>query len=125
LGLLSVGDALRFYPYRHHDFSRTVPISALRVGIEQTVQGTVEHSREIRMGRGGRMRAAEVRIRDASGNSINAVWFNQPFIARSLAAGDEIAIAGKVTDYRGRPAFTNPENEKLTDDLKHTGRIVP
>ncbi|MEX2229531.1 MAG: ATP-dependent DNA helicase RecG, partial [Dehalococcoidia bacterium] len=125
LGLITVGDVLRFYPYRYHDFSRTVPISALREGVDQTVRGEVITARETRMGRGGRMRAAEVTIRDDAGSTIQAIWFNQPFIARGLAAGDEIALAGKVGVYRGRPTFTNPEYEKITEDLRHTGRLVP
>ncbi len=125
LGLRTVRDALHFYPYRHHDFSHTVPISALRIGAEQTVRGVVERSREVRMGRGGRMRAAEVTIRDAAGSTIGATWFNQPFVARSLREGEEIALAGRVTMYRNHAAFTNPEYEKLSDDPHHTGRIVP
>ncbi len=125
LGLHTVGDVLRFYPYRFHDFSRTVPISALREGVEQTVRGEVLSAKEIRMGRGGRMRAAELTIRDAAGSTIQAIWFNQPFVARGLATGDEMALAGKVGTYRGRATFTNPEYEKITEDLRHTGRLVP
>ena len=127
LGIATIGDALRHYPYRHHDFSQVVPITALQADREQTIQGRVERSREIRMGRGGRMRAAEVTISDASGASIRATWFNQPFIVRSLPSGAEVAIAGKVTIYRGRPAFQNPEFERLDTDhgARHTGRLVP
>ncbi|MBM3140093.1 MAG: ATP-dependent DNA helicase RecG, partial [Chloroflexi bacterium] len=125
LGLHTVGDALRFYPYRHHDFTRTVPIAALRIGVEQTVQGVVERAREVRMGRGGRMRAAEAFVRDAQGSTIQAIWFNQPFVARSLREGEEVALAGRVGAYRNRPAFTNPEYEKITPELRHTGRLVP
>src|SRR5690606_32866088 len=82
VGIATVGDALRYYPYRHHDFTRTVPISALRFGEEQTVRGRVVSARELRMGVGGRMRSAEVVIADDSGASIQAVWFNQPYMAR-------------------------------------------
>ncbi|MPZ98224.1 MAG: ATP-dependent DNA helicase RecG [Dehalococcoidia bacterium] len=126
LGVQTIGDALRYYPYRHHDFTQTVPIAALRFGVDQTVRGVVESSRDLRFGRGrGGRGAAEVVLRDAAGSSIQAIWFNQPFIARSIRVGSEIALAGKVGQYRNRPAFQNPEYETLTEEMKHTGRLVP
>ena len=127
LGLFTVGDVIRNYPRRHNDFSLTVPISELREGVEQTIHGTIDRSREIRMGRSGRMRSTEVQISDASGASIRVLWFNQPYLARSMREGAEIAVAGLVRNYRGRAAFQNPEFEILTDKAgqRHTGRIVP
>ncbi len=125
LGVVTIADALRHYPYRHHDFSRTVPISQLRIGHEQTIRGTVDRARAIRMGRGGRMQATEATISDASGARIRVVWFNQPYLAKQLPPGTEIAVAGNVRAYRGRPTFDNPAYERITDDLRHTGRLVP
>ena len=125
LGVLTIADALRHYPYRHHDFSRTVPISQLRIGHEQTIRGTVDRARAIRMGRGGRMQSTEATISDDSGARIRVVWFNQPYLAKQLPPGTEIAIAGGVRAYRGRPTFDNPAYERITDDLRHTGRLVP
>ena len=125
LGVVTIADALRHYPYRHHDFSKTVPISQLRIGHEQTIRGTVDRARAIRMGRGGRMQATEATISDASGARIRVVWFNQPYLAKQLPPGTEIAVAGNVRAYRGRPMFDNPAYERITDDLRHTGRLVP
>ena len=125
LGVRTVADALRTYPYRHHDFSNTVPISQLVVGQEQTVRGTVDRVGEIRMGAGGRMRSSEAWLSDDLGSHIQLIWFNQPFIARSLQAGTELAVSGTVTAFRGRPAFNNPEFERLGTAGTHTGRLVP
>ena len=129
LGLRTVGEALRHYPYRHHDFSRTVPIAQLRVGVEQTVRGTVDRAREVRMGRRGRMRSTEATISDEAGASVRVVWFNQPYLARQLRPGAEIAIAGTAIAYRGHTTFQNPQFELLdepgTDGQTHTGRLVP
>ena len=128
LGLRTVGDALRHYPTRHNDFSSTVPVSQLRIGLEQTVRGTLSKVREVRMGRGGRMRSTEATVLDEAGTAIRVVWFNQPFIARQLEEGSEIALAGTVTAFRGRPTFQNPDFERLGERLgepAHTGRLVP
>ena len=125
LGITTIGDALRHYPYRHHDFSKTVPIAQLRIGREQTIRGTVDRVRAVRMGRGGRMQSTEATISDASGARIRVVWFNQPYLAKQLPAGTEIAVAGSVRAYRGRLTFDNPAYERITDELRHTGRLVP
>ena len=124
LGIKSVGDALRYYPYRHLDFSNTVPVSQLRVGTVQTVRGTLDRVQEVRMGRGGRMRSTEAFLSDEAGARVQIVWFNQPFIARQLRQGMEIAVSGTVAAYRGRPSFNNPDYERIGDG-QHTGRRVP
>ncbi len=127
LGLDTVGDALRHFPYRHLDFSRIVPITQLRIGMEQTVRGRLDRVREVRMGRGGRMRSTEATVSDQSGASIRVIWFNQPYLARQLREGSEVAIAGSVRAFRGRLTFDNPEVELMGTDEhgRHTGRLVP
>ncbi|MCY4640158.1 MAG: ATP-dependent DNA helicase RecG [Chloroflexi bacterium] len=127
LGLRTVGDALRHFPSRHIDFSRIVPIAQLRIGTEQTIRGRLDRVREVRMGRGGRLRSTEATLSDQSGASIRVVWFNQPYLARQLSEGSELAIAGTVRAFRGRPRFDNPEFEHLAgdEDGRHTGRLVP
>ena len=125
LGLRVVGDALRHYPRRHHDFSQTVPVTELRVGTEQTVRGTIARVREVRMGRGGRMRSTEMTLVDEAGTSIRVVWFNQPYLAKQFEVDSQIAVSGTVHAYRGRPTFDNPEFERVGDRQTHTGRLVP
>ncbi|TAJ18612.1 MAG: ATP-dependent DNA helicase RecG [Dehalococcoidia bacterium] len=127
MGIHVVRDALQHYPSRHTDFSQTVAIAALRVDQEQTVRGRVVSSREVRMGRGGKMRSTEVVVQDEGGSRITATFFNQPFMARALPEGAEIALAGKVARFRNRPQYSNPEWERLEVDGegKHTGRLVP
>ena len=127
IGVKTIGDALRTYPYRHLDFSNSVPVSQVRVGVQQTVRGTVDSVQEIRMGRGGRMRSSEAWLSDDAGSRIQLLWFNQPYIARNLKAGTEIAVSGTPSVFRGRPTFNNPEFERLGGDGQgmHTGRMIP
>ena len=125
LGLNTVGDALRHYPHRYHDFSVTVPIASLRIGEEQTVRGTVDRARPVKMGRGGRMQVCEATISDETGARLRVVWFNQPWLAAQLPPGTEIALSGAVKAYRGRPTIDNPAFEKLGGEQRETGRLVP
>jgi hypothetical protein len=86
LGIRTVRDALQHYPFRHIDFSRPIPISAVRAGDEATVRGVVERSRLLPMGRGGRMNSAEVTISDGMGR-ISAIFFNQAFQTKNFPVG--------------------------------------
>ena len=81
-------------------------------------------------------------IQDNTG-SIRVVWFNQPYLTKSLKTDDLINISGKVQPVKSGSAgpdssrefnwlnldkdiyFSNPAYEKITGRLRHTGRIVP
>ena len=73
---------------------------------------------------GGR-RSTEATLGDESGN-VRAVWFNNPYVARQMKAGDRIVMSGRVKIFAGRPVFESPEWELAEDkELVHTGRLVP
>lgn len=123
LGVKTVRDMLYFFPRRHIDYSQRRSISGLEIDSDQTVIGHVWEARVRNVG--GRMRSTEAIIGDETGN-VRVVWFNQPYLAKKLKSGDRMAISGKVSLYRDRPVFESPEYEILeSDDLVHTGRLVP
>ena len=57
LGIETVHDALRHWPFRYHDFSRTLPIRQLAADEEQAVIGVIvsAHARQFRNNRGLRL----------------------------------------------------------------------
>ncbi len=122
LGVRSVRDLLMLFPRRHADYGDPVPISQLEIGREQTVRAQVWSAKEKQIG--FRMRATEATIGDATG-MMPCVWFNQPWIAKQLPTNAEVVVSGRVSEYKGRPKFDNPEWELWSDDLLHTGRLVP
>ena len=125
LGLTSLRDLLYFFPRRHIDFTDIRPINQLKVGQDQTVIGQIWESRAIRLGRGGRRRAAEAVLGDESGTT-RAVWFNQPYIAASLRQGMTVALSGRVSSFGNRRVFENPEWEPVSGrEAVHTARLVP
>ena len=65
-------------------------------------------------------------LSDETGN-IRAVWFGQPFLARTLKPNSRVAVSGKVEVFKGQPQFNSPEFEILDrgDSSIHTGRLVP
>ncbi len=123
LGVETIRDLIYFFPRRHIDYSQRRLISQLEIGTEQTIVATVWETIEKRLS--SRRRAAEAVVGDESGN-IRVVWFNQPYLAKTLKPNSKIVISGKVSAFRGRAVFESPEWEFLeSDDLTHTGRMIP
>jgi len=122
LNVTTVHDLLYFFPRRYVDYSQTKPISELVVDEEQTIIGTIWQARVAHL---GNRQGTEAIVGDKTGN-IRAVWFNQPYLARSFRTNARIVISGTVGLFKGHKVFESPEWELLQDkELIHTGRLVP
>ncbi len=126
LGITTVRDLLFHLPRRYDDFSHPMTLRELRDNPpEGPVSATVEIV-ELRVEQGFRRRVQRTvaRLRDDTGEG-EAVWFGRRYIERRLAAGQTVALSGKV-DLRGwLPSFKNPEFGPTGGDALHAGRIVP
>ncbi len=122
LGVLTVRDLLYYFPNRHLDYSQRAYVNRLQVGQENTIIANVWEAHETHL---GTRRSTEATVGDETGN-VRIVWFNQPYLAKSLKTGTRIVISGRVTVFGGMPVFESPEWEPYEDrDLVHTGRLVP
>lgn len=122
LGVKTVRDALYFFPRRHLDYGNRRLVSDLEVGTEQTLIATVWEARQVTL---GNRRGTEAIVGDETGNA-RVVWFNQPYLAKSLRTNAQIVLSGKVELFKGKKVFESPEWEILgAEDLTHTGRLVP
>ncbi len=122
LGVKTVRDLLYFFPHRHLDYSQLKFISQLVEGEEQTIVANIWQAQETRPG--GR-RSAEAIVGDETGN-IRVVWFNQPYLAKTLNTNARIMLSGRVSLFKGRHVFLSPEWEFMEgQDLVHTARLVP
>ena len=122
LGIQTVRDLIYHFPHRYDDYSQLKPINRLEYGDETTIIGTIWETSS-RKTRSGSAIVTSI-IADASG-TIEAVWFNQPYLTRQLRAGRRIVLSGKVDEYLGRLRLQSPEWEPLEKELIHTGRVVP
>ncbi len=122
LGVKTVRDLLYFFPHRHLDYSQRKFISQLVEGEEQTIIAHVWQAHEIMLG--GR-RSTEAIVGDETGN-VRVVWFNNPYLVKTLRTNTRVVISGRVSLYKGRHVFESPEWELAEDkELVHTGRLVP
>ncbi|HVH65966.1 MAG TPA: ATP-dependent DNA helicase RecG [Candidatus Acidoferrum sp.] len=123
VGVKTVRDLLLYFPRRHEDFANIMPIAWIRPGMRTTVRGQVYQINRHFTAR-THMQMAKATISDDSGR-LSVVWFNQPYIANILHAGDQVLLAGTV-ELNGGLVMKNPEYEKVSrDPTAHAARIVP
>jgi len=122
LNVKTVRDLLYLFPNRHLDYSQRKKIAELVPGEEQTVVGTIWESRVAKL---GRQNGTKIVIADETG-SVSAVWFNQPYLAKSFHVNDAIVLSGKIAEFGHMNVFESPEWELMENrELVHTGRLVP
>ena len=129
-GIKTVQDLLFYFPARYDDFSQIIPIGSARKMLGETVcvQGEImeiEGKNTFKKF----MSLTEATIQDDSGE-IKIIWYNQPYLAKSLKENDFVSIAGKVSLYKEGIYLSNPAYERINEigeneELTHTGRIVP
>lgn len=125
LGIRTIGDLLLHIPQRYEDLSLISPIRILQPGETVTIKGSVilaknEYTRR-------RFRIQKVKVTDATG-SIECIWFNQPFILKTIKMDSIVSVSGKV-DYFGKILALLVKEYELIETLSspttHTGRLVP
>ncbi len=122
LGVKTIRNLLYFFPSRHLDYSQMKTVSQLTEGEEESIIANVWETRIVMPG--GR-RSTEAIVGDETGN-IRAMWFNNPYLVKTLTPNMKIVLSGRVKLFNGRFVFESPEWEPLEDqDLIHTGRLVP
>ena len=122
LGVETIGDFLALYPRRYDDYRALKTINRLEYGEEVTIIAQIWETRK-RDTRQGRPIVTSV-LSDGTG-TIEATWFNQPWLERTFKPGKQIVISGKVDEYMGRLTFQAPEWEELDKNQIHTARLVP
>ncbi|MBU1102561.1 ATP-dependent DNA helicase RecG [Patescibacteria group bacterium] len=130
LGIKNLRDIFFHFPRRYDDFSNIVPIAQLCLNETATIQGRIAEIKNIKTWR-KRIYITEAFVQDSTG-TIRAVWFNQPFLADTLKEDSLVSLSGKVS-LDDDLYFSNPAYEKLTtnyklqttNQLRHTGRLVP
>jgi len=129
-GIKTVQDLLFYFPARYDDFSEIISISQARqkLGEVTCVQGEIVEI-ETTKSFYNRMTITKAVIQDRTAQ-INVMWFNQPYLEKSLKENDFICLAGKISLGKEGLYFNSPAYERINEigeneELTHTGRIVP
>lgn len=123
LGIFKLSDFLFHIPFRYDDYSIISKVGELQAGEVVTVIGKVDKIENSYIRRFKTLQKAK--ITDETG-AINVVWFNQPYIAKSLKTGDAISVSGKVSLNGVNLVMQSPDFEVVINNQPiHTGRLVP
>lgn len=123
LGIQTALDLLLHFPTRHDDLRSITPIVSAPANTMITAHGRITHIESHRSPR-RRMNLTEAIFSDDS-DSLHVVWFNQPFLAKSLLPGDEVYLTGKIVIGKYGRQMMSPQYEKAKNVQTHVARIVP
>lgn len=121
LGVRTVADLIEYFPRRYEDYSTLSTIADMQPG-PVTIQATIESAtgRYVRRG----MHITEAVASDGS-DKVRLVWFNQPYRAAAIKAGQHYFIAGTYELRNRRFGITSPSIELVSDFPVNTARIIP
>ena len=123
LGITKLEDFLYHIPFRYEDFSLISKIGQLQAGEKVTIKGKVEEIKNQYTKRWKSLQRAT--ISDDTG-SLNVIWFNQPYIPKSVNVGDQISLSGKISQDGNKLLMQSPDFEVVFGNQTiHTGRLVP
>jgi ATP-dependent DNA helicase RecG len=129
IGIKTVREALLYLPWRYEDRSSICPVKDIREGCAETVRGRIVSCGLIRP-RGKKVSIFEILLGDGTG-TVKARWFNQPFMQRSLKAGQDILLWGEAKKdpyFSAGFVIDSPEYEPVSDGedfFLHVNRVVP
>ncbi len=132
LEIKTVGDLLMHIPFRYENYSKIFKISSLQAGEKVSIVGTISSFENIYTKYGKKIQKAK--FADETGE-IDVTWYNQPFLKNLLRPGMKVSLAGEVKWFGHKLVLESPEYEiikqttdnrqQITDNLIHTGRLVP
>lgn len=109
-------DLVYHFPSRYLDFSKVVPISQAQVGETITLTGVIKSFQNIFTHSHKNIQRAIVA--DKTG-TIELLWFNQPYLSKTLLVGQQFSFAGTVSLYKNHLTIIAPAIGQ-----HHTGKIV-
>jgi len=121
LGVKTIADLLQYYPRKYQDYSEITSIAQLRPG-HVTAKGLFKQVKGRYVRRG--IHITEGILSDSTG-SVRVIWFNQPYRAAAIKAGDTYFVSGTFELSRQHLQIMNPSVEAVSDFPAHTARVVP
>jgi ATP-dependent DNA helicase RecG len=129
LGIATLRQLLEHYPRRYEDRSRFAAFPTVS-GEESICLRGIIHKMSAQYF-GGR-KIVEVTLEDVFNTVLSGRvicrWFNQHYLQRMLAAGQELIVYGRPKQYRNRIYLDHPEFEIIEEEGEesvHMGRITP
>ncbi|HEX8591416.1 MAG TPA: ATP-dependent DNA helicase RecG [Candidatus Paceibacterota bacterium] len=110
LGIETIRDLLYHFPARYEAAGPTGTVANVMPGSEVTLYGTIRKP-DTRKAWKSRRPLAEAWLEDSSGR-IKLMWFNQPYIAKTLADGQVVKASGRIAGTGTKLYLANPDIDR-------------
>ena len=111
LGIITIGDLLRYYPFRYVDRTKIYPIAEINSNMDSSLVQVRARITGVAYAGTGRKQRFSAFASDASG-SVELTWFRGiKWVEKSIEVGREYIIFGRPSFYRGEVQFAHPELE--------------
>ncbi len=122
LGVETVGDLIWLMPRLYNDWSQRIPVGHLVEGDMATFEAVIENVPSL--SRRGKLSYIRARLGDGTG-SIQAVWFNQPWLSGQLKRGERYVFRGKIEGKGRKRSVNTPEIRALDDESPALTPVYP
>ena len=120
LGIITIGDLLRHYPFRYIDRTKIYPIAAINEQMNSTMVQIRARVTGIAYSGTGRKQRFSAFVADNTGTA-ELLWFNGiKWIEKSIEVGKEYIIFGKPAIFRGEISMIHPEVESVEKAANRT-----
>jgi ATP-dependent DNA helicase RecG len=125
LGIRTIRDLLYHFPARYEAAGPTGTVAGAQAGTEVTLYGTVRKP-DVRKAWKSRRPIAEAWLEDASGR-MKMMWFNQPYIAKTLHDGMVVKVTGRVSGEGAKAYLANPQIDRtpVSPDAVNENLFIP
>ena len=124
LGIITIGDLLRHYPFRYVDRTKIYPIAEVNESMDSALVQIRARVTGVAYAGTGRSQRFSAFVSDSSG-SAELTWFRGiKWIEKSIEVGREYLIFGRPSFFRGEVSMVHPELdlvEKALSRKNHSG----
>ena len=113
MGIFSLRDLLYTLPVRYEDHSTVSPCSTKKEGLI-VVSGTLAGAPKLSVYHG--LKKVTAAVEDNTGR-MPVCWYNTPWIANGLKAGQEVRFCGRLIVRNGRRTLQNPKTVQPDEGL--------
>ena len=108
-GIRTVRELTMFLPKEYRDLTQTTPLAMLQPGEAAAVR--VRVTGEVMERRARRLLITRVYVTDDS-DTVQVVWYNQPWLKKQLTPGRELLLYGKAEHRQGYLSLVSPTIEQ-------------
>jgi ATP-dependent DNA helicase RecG len=128
MGVVTVEDLIRHYPYRYDDLREITAIAGLRqLGTEQSgeqnVSGIIRQTKHVRLR--GRVRSKTSAVIDDGTGLLEATWFGRPYLGAQLKAGMKLFVRGRVEATLTGARMAVVQHRVLQAGGDFAGELIP